>query len=409
MIPVSDAILGMEDLLGRYRQEGQVESTGAFTLDPKKAIEKLASFQLPGPHHWILKVVQTLDRSGATFVDISAGVRKVTVKSDAVPEGFTSIDDLLGHLLVDANHCDPSLRHLAAGLQGSLQTKPRRIGISMVCQGERRDYDLAAGGWREKGRESTSKDGSHFELILQRSVEEGLSSGWFALNTDIFDLFFRRPGSYDRESLVVHDYCQYASCEVLLDGKSISDRRFGQARYPGYDISKDVDPGKRKVSLFTSMFSQEDLIASAAVPKHHLVEHLVPAREGHKGFRLSEENHATVSNRGELPPGTGLERAYAIRMQFDPTARLYFVEDGVVIDKVDQALGCPGLVALIDARELGKDLSTLKILTDERFALIVEETRKVGQTLRQTALEHLERMPAPDFVAARLKSVATES
>ena len=188
MIPVSDAILGMEDLLGRYRQEGQVESTGAFTLDPKKAIEKLASFQLPGPHHWILKVVQTLDRSGATFVDISAGVRKVTVKSDAVPEGFTSIDDLLGHLLVDANHCDPSLRHLAAGLQGSLQTKPRRIGITMVCRGERRDYDLAAGGWREKGRESTSKDGSHFELILQRSVEEGLSSGWFALKP-IFSTF----------------------------------------------------------------------------------------------------------------------------------------------------------------------------------------------------------------------------
>lgn len=406
---MSDAILGMEDLLGRYREEGQVESTGAFTLDPKKAIEKLASFQLPGPHHWILKVVQTLDRSGASFVDISAGVRKVTVKSDAVPEGFTGIDELLGHLLVDPHHCDPCLRHLAAGLQGCLQTKPRRIGISMIHQGVRRDYELASGGWREKEQRATSRDGSHFELVLQRSVEEGLSSGWFALNTDIFDLFFRRPGSYDRESLVVHDYCLYASCEVLLDGKSISDRHFGEARYPGYDISKDRDPGKRKVSLFTSMFSQEDLIASAAVPKHHLVEHLVPAGQGHKGFRLSADNHATVSNRGELSPGTELERAYAIRMQFDPKARLYFVEDGVVIDKVDQALGCPGLVALVDARGLGKDLSTLKILTDERFSLVLEETRKAGQMLRQKALEHLERMPAPDFVAARLKSAATEA
>lgn len=401
---VSDGILGMEDLLGRYREAGQVDSTGTFTLDPKKAIEKLATFQLPSSYHWILKIVQGLHLSGAGRIDIKGGVHSVAVNSDTVPAGFTSIDDLLGHLLVDANHSDPCLRHLAAGLQGCLKTRPRQIQIALVQDGERRDYDLAAGGWRDRGRRSTETQGTVFQLVLNRSVEERLSSGWFALNTDIFDLFFRRPGSYDRENLVVHDFCQFSTCDVCLDGKSVSDRRFGHARYPGYDISRDPDPGKSKVSLMTSMFSQEDLVASAAVPKHHLVERLVPARSA-AGFRVSEENHATVSNRSELARGRGLERAYAIRMQLDPKARIYFIEDGVVIDSVDQSLNCPGLVALIDARDLGKDLSTLKVLKNDRFAQLLEEIREVGSELRQTALENLERMPAPGYVASRLKNV----
>ncbi len=399
---MSDAVLGMEDLLGRYREAGEIESTGSFTLDPKKAMEKLAAFQLPSSYHWILKVVQSLQLARATRVDISAGVHSVTVTADAIPEGFTSMDELIRHLLVDANHSNPCLRHLAAGLQGSLKTKPRQIHITLVEDGTRRDYDLASGGWRDRGSNPTDTSGTLFQLVLNRSVEERLSSSWFALNTDIFDLFFRRPGSYDRESQVAYDFCQFAICEVLLDGKPVSERRFGQPRYSGYDISRDRDPGKRKAPFLKSLFSQEDLVANAAAPKHHLAELLVPASSSPSGFGVSSENHATISNRDEIDLKLGLERAYAIRMQLDPKAKLYFVEDGVVIDSIDQALDCPGLVALIDARALGKDLSTLKILKDEKLAQVLQDAQEVGATLRQQVLENLKRMPAPNFVASRL-------
>lgn len=406
---MSDAVLGMEDLLGRYREAGQVESTGSFTLDPKKALEKLAAFQLPSSDHWILKVVQSLQLARATRVDISAGVHSVTVTADAIPEGFTNMDELIRHLLVDSNHSNPCLRHLAAGLQGSLKTKPRQIHITLVEDGTRRDYDLASGGWRDRGSKPTDSPGTAFQLVLNRSVEERLSSGWFALNTDIFDLFFRRPGSYDRENAVVYDFCQFSTCEVLLDGKSISERRFGQPRYSGYEISQDSNPGKRKAPFLKSLFSQEDLVANAAAPKHHLAELLVPATQSPAGFGVSSESHATLSNRGQIDVAQGLERAYAIRMQLDPKAKVYFVEDGVVIDSLDHAMDCPGLVALIDARNLDKDVSTLKILKNAKLTQVLEDVQEVGATLRQQILDNLKRMPAPNFVASRLGNSAAKT
>lgn len=402
---MADGIIGMEDLLGLYREAGQIDSTGSFTLDPRKAIEKLAEFQLPSSYHWILKVVQALHLAGASRIDIKAGVHSVSVNSDAVPAGFSSIDDLLGHLLTDANHCDPCLRHLAAGLQGSLKTRPRQIQIALVEQGKRRDYELTSGGWRDRGERAFEEAQTVFQLVLNRSVEERISSGWFALNTDIFDLFFRRPASYDRENLVVHDYCQFSSCEVMLDGKAVSDRRFGYPRFPGYDISSDPDPGRSRVPLLKSMFSQEELVANAAVPKHHLVEHLVPSASA-TGFKVSAHNHATVSNRAELDPEILLERAYAIRMALEPKARLYFVEDGVVIDSAEQDLDCPGLVALVEARALKKDLSTLKVLRDAAFDSVCEDVRRAGKDLLNTAWENLSRMPAPDYVASRLEKMS---
>ncbi len=393
----------MEDLLGRFREAGEVESTGAFTLDPKKALEKLSAFQLPSPHSWILKVIQSLQLSGSRKIDISAGVNRVSVVADSIPKGFVNIEELIGHLLMDSKHSDPALRHLAAGLQGSLQTRPRQIQITLIDDGQRRDYDLTSGGWRDRGSQPTNIEGSVFQLVLNRSVEERLSSGWFALNTDIFDLFFRRPGSYDRENQVAYDFCQFATCDVLLDGKSISERRFGQPRYSGYQIAHDRNPGKRKAPFFQSLFSQEDLVANAAVAKHHLAEHLVAASSDTPGFRVSSENHATISNRDQLDLSAGLERAYAIRMQLDAKAKLHFVEDGVVIDTYDQALECPGLVALIDARHLRKDVSTLKILKDDQLTALLKEVQQVAATLRQQVLDNLQRMPAPDFVASRLR------
>jgi hypothetical protein len=393
----------MEDLLGRYREAGQIDSTGSFTLDPKKAIEKLSEFSLPTPYHWIMKLIQSLHLSRAQYIDVAAGIHSVKVVSDAVPTGFHSMEDLLGHLLADPSRSDPALRHLAAGLQGSLAVRPREVRAVLTSEGKVRTYVLRSGGWREEDTRLEGSGRTAFELTLNRAFEERVSSSWFTLNTDIFDLFFRRPGAYDRENLVTYDACPFSGCAVRLSGKLISQRPFGYPRFPGYDIASDPEPGNRKVPLLKNMLSNTDLVANAADRRHHLVERVVPAEEG-SGFRLPPLSHATVTNRDRVDWSRhGLKEAYSIRMELMKKGLLVFIEDGVIIHtETPDDLLCTGLVALLDARSLKKDLTTLKIVHDERYRQVLSRVQEVWRELRQEVSDNIERMPARAHVAQHL-------
>lgn len=396
----------MDDLLGRYRAEGAQESSGSFTLDPKKALERLAKFQLPTVYHWVLKVLQCLNLAGATRVHVDAGIHKVVIAADAAPKGFSNMEDLLTQLLADPDDCTPSLRHLAAGLQGSLAVQPSQINLSIVSGGERRSYLLQAGGWRDGQREPDSSGRELFELRMVRNMSEKLGSGWFLLNTDIFDLVFKRRGSLDREYKVIDQFCNYSRCKITAGTRDTNDGRFGRPRFKGYDIRRDPDPGRARPATFQAMYEQ-NLIKSAAHVHHHLAEFVVPSDEP-GGFVLEPTSHATLTNRDqpeiqEAMVGNGFSRAYAIRMEMSNLTRIVFWEDGIMLAVKTVPTGCPGLVALVDARHLRKDLTTLQVLDDQKgLKDLEEEVKQVGLKLKKQILENLHLMPAPDYVEAYL-------
>lgn len=399
-------ILGVDDLLGRYRAAGETESSGTFTLDPKKALERLAQFQLPGPYHWVLKVIQSLHLSGARKIRMEAGVHKVLLTANAVPSGFDSMDDLLVQLLADADKSNPALRHLAAGLQGSLAVQPRQIQLHTVSQGERREYVLKAGGWRDGERAAVSTTGEHFELSLIRNLSEKLGHSWFLLNTDIFDLMFGRRGALDKENKVVFEFCDYAQCEITLGNRAVNESLFGRARFKGYDVRSDRNPGAARPSTLSSWFSETDLVAKAAHVHHHLAELVVPS-EIAGGFFLETTSHATLTNRidpqiREKASRNGLSRAYALRMDLAPLTLIFFWEDGVVIGKQTVSGNCPGLVALVNARDLGKDLTTLQVKDDDRLRAVLEEVQQAGEALRQQVRDNLSSMPAQSLIQSKL-------
>lgn len=401
---MSDTIIGIEDLIGRFTEEGTLDSSGGFTLDPKKAMEKLAKFALPSPYHWILKIVQSLSLSGAGVIDIKAGIGGVVVISDAVPKGFSCMDDLLGHLLADEDRCLPSLRHLAAGLQGSLAVSPLEVSLTLSDADEVSSYVLRSGGWREFKSKIKVAGGEKFKLVLRRSVRERIGSSWFTLNSDIFDLVFKKPKGLDRESAVVYEACKFTGCRVLLAGKEISIREFGRPRFGGYNIRSDPDPGARKVPIMQRFWGKDEHVEWVADRRHHLAEKLVPAKSG-LGFRVSAADDATLSNRSAL--GTypnGLSRAYAIRMELSEQTLLVFIDGGVIIDSQVVNLGCLGLVALIDASTLRKDLSTLKIVEGDQLAEIKHEAYQAWLELRQEIEENIEVMPPSSRLRKRMLS-----
>lgn len=396
---MSEQVIGVEDLVGRYRGAGKLDSSGSFTLDSRKALEKLASFALPSLYHWVLKVIQSLHRSRASQIDVMAGVLEVKIVSDGVLPSFNTIDDLLAHLLMEPGAGDPALRHLAMGLQGCLAVKPYEVRLSLTDSDKVRRFILRSGGWRDEVVEQARSGSQPFELILSRSVRERLGASWFAANTDILDMLFRRPKAYDRENAIIYESCSYAACRVTLAGRLVSQRNFGEARYPGYVAGTDSNGLS---SRLRSLLSGRELIGNAAVPGHHIIEYLTVSGPG-GGFRLTPTSEASLSNRLQLGDQLGnLSRAYAIRMELSRLARIVFIEDGVVIDSLLGESFCPGLVVLADAAHLRKDLTSFKVIKTSELEDFETEVRAMGDQLARRVAQSLDLMPAPELIRSIL-------
>ena len=405
-----EPILGVEDLLGRFRADGETESSGSFTLDPKKAMERLAQFALPGHYHWIVKVIQSLHLAGAREVRVDANVNSVTLKADCVPSGFDNITELLAQLLADADSSQPSLRHLAAGLQGSLAVSPSEIRLITVSQGEWREYLLKSEGWRDGESRPAPSQSDRFELRLIRNMSEKIGSSWFLLNTDIFDLILGKKSAWDRENKAIAGLCDYTRCAIKLGKRDPIERRFGRPRFQGYDIRKDPNPGAARPSGYARIFGESELLHGAAHPEHHLAEMVVPCSQGY-GFYLEPESHATVTNRTDpemvkAGQAGGFSAAYAIAWKLDPEARIAFWEDGVVLGYEKVNLGCPGLRALVNAKDLSKDVTTLKVREDSKLQEVLQEVKEAGIQLREQVLKNLNLMPEQDRIKRALKSLS---
>ena len=60
----------LEGMLEALTEQASRDSSGRFTLDPRKAIEKLSGFQLYGGQ-WALKIVQAAVAGGASSLELS--------------------------------------------------------------------------------------------------------------------------------------------------------------------------------------------------------------------------------------------------------------------------------------------------------------------------------------------------
>lgn len=403
-----DKILGLEDLLGRYRADGVADSSGSFTIDPKKAMERLAEASFEDKYYWILKVIQSLHCSGASQIVVDAGVKSVVLKADVVPQGLGSIHELLAQLLSDSRQADPALRHLAAGLQGSLAVSPNEIRLLAVDDGEQREYLLRAGGWRDGDTHPAPGKPSYFELRLIRNLSEKLGASWFLLNTDIFDLLFGKKGALDRENKVIAQLCNYSRCSVVLGKREMQDRQWGLPRFKGYDIHADSSPGTTKPSGFATWIGDIELVDGWAHPQHHLVEMVVPAGEPGAGFLLDPVSHATLTNRQDPEvlsqwQQNGVEMAVAISAKLDREAVLFFWDDGVLLGQRKISLDCPGLRAMVNAREFGKDITTFKVVDDKKSEELYARLREAGEQLKQKLKENLHLYPVRQRIVKELR------
>lgn len=119
-----------------------------FTIDPDKALQKLGRLQLPGPDHYLLKLVQGAVQSGAERLRIDVGWRYLVMEFVPLGEVEPNLYGLLGpacatrSLAVGINSCPYPLRWeqdrtawmFAAGRSWQEKLSTPRQGVRILVQ-----------------------------------------------------------------------------------------------------------------------------------------------------------------------------------------------------------------------------------------------------------------------------------
>ena len=110
--------------LDEVRTEGSLDSSGTFTLDAAALPTKLGKHQLPSPHYYVLKLVQSAVAGGASMIRFR---RSLGGDLEVVFDGklWTQMElDQLSHYALGAAPHQRHLMHLSVAVQAILALNP---------------------------------------------------------------------------------------------------------------------------------------------------------------------------------------------------------------------------------------------------------------------------------------------
>lgn len=127
--------LPLDQLLKDASTLGQLDSEGTFTIAGDAALGKLASFQLPRPSAWILKIVQAAVASKAPRLDIRQGNETTDFTFRAKSE--LSVEEIKAALMSPQVTGSPTVENLAVGLRTVGFGDKRNFTLLVEHQGRR--------------------------------------------------------------------------------------------------------------------------------------------------------------------------------------------------------------------------------------------------------------------------------
>ncbi|MBM3462059.1 MAG: hypothetical protein FJX76_08165 [Armatimonadetes bacterium] len=120
----------MSDILHHLRTAGELDSQGHFSLDKRKAQDKMREFQLVDAHDYVLKLIQAAVAGGATKIEVTADAASVTLLCHGWTLERALLEQPFDGLFIAQESVDGAfLRHLAIGLNAALALQPERLEV----------------------------------------------------------------------------------------------------------------------------------------------------------------------------------------------------------------------------------------------------------------------------------------
>ena len=338
------AELQLEDLLRQLHEDGQKESSGAFSIDLEKATPKLRKFLLQNPFHYGLKLVQAGVAAGAVKIVFDIGDKGVTALLSGAGFEYGSMSIIFHYLLdADTSGATRAYRHLAIGINALVSLGASRIVVS--------SWDGARGyksRWRSGDQkvsdfqESPQKE-PYLKLEMTRSGGEVAAGIWRKLNRDVIALASARRSTMDREQGSIIDRCFCCPVPTVVNGRLVS-------------RSYRTEP----LSPIAGAVRYASDVACLQVPASD-------ARTS--GLRLPGPwtSEMLFAPEGKTAAGERCLAVLLLSRHWPRESDLLILEDGVLLGRQQLYLGHPGVTALICGSAFTLDLTGLVLSRDEVY------------------------------------------
>ncbi|MBX3169927.1 MAG: hypothetical protein KF760_21160 [Candidatus Eremiobacteraeota bacterium] len=116
---------GTEDYIKLLQQEADFQSSGRFSLEAKKALQKMQKFRLQDPAEYILQLVSCAVMRGASLIQMEIGGRDIRVGFDGEPFTARELEDIFECASQESQQpLTASGAHLAIALQAMRTYNP---------------------------------------------------------------------------------------------------------------------------------------------------------------------------------------------------------------------------------------------------------------------------------------------
>ena len=407
--------------IGQYLEqvrEGELESSGVFTLDWAKAQEKLGKYQSEIPGLWLFKALQAAVSSGAPrlFVEQSSSMTRAWFE----PKDVDGLLDALRTL-------DPAKERRLHHFQTALQA------LCSIAQAPA--HSVFLGGFRFKAENGVLGERSRLELPPNRFGYERTypKGGWFG-----------NRGTQVDEAMFLQEIGRFAPIPIYVDGRLLNDPMVNKP--PGLRLGVGIaplitrprpalppttlervvltqaalperlcvcDPASRNCAFFLTRQGVISGLGKQVTYQEWVDEDGVPMCESiadcnllrtqlRAPYRYFDSKIERSDQDVQIWPdyNRGLTaltvRGYlASDLYKRGPGRVYFVKDGVAMKPIDLGIEFQGCLALWSAPEVNTDLSQLQVLRDD---VAERELEKVRRHYRQAAKHALDlESNAPQF------------
>lgn len=351
------------DPLQRYLQQqssdGQLESSGSFTLVWKKAQEKLRQFQLESPAHYVLKLVQAAVSAGAPRVDFRIGAKELYCYFCLGTNSSELALDSVAAALATPPAEECPLRHLIVGLNASFMGNPQDIlwGVWDHLEG---DAILFA--------QDQSDQHTGLPHPLPKVARAGEKLYVFRLTRP------KRAGSAEEHALLV-ERCGYSPVPIYVDSKMVESPR-PRLDKPSFDLSVTrpyfllrhlQNPTSGQIGV--RLGDPRDWLLSGEFRRRPNPSHDCLKRQP---YLLHLDPETALSGNSER---TRCTASVSLDTNLEGNSYLYLVRFGVTM-KTIQLGACPfGADVIMEGEKLKVDISEFNVVQDTAFKSSRTEAR----------------------------------
>lgn len=342
----------LNQLISDLSVSGEADSSGAFTISPEQAREKLSQFALFKTRQYVVNVVASAVAGGASTIKVRTAPCRITFDYDGEPLSEHDLHSLWNQLLSPTS---PRLHELAMALNAARRLSTQRIQVESWSEGELWRLEVVGD-----------------ELRVSRSEEPGEGT-----KVTVVESSWSNPKAWlfgPSEDLFLLGVTYLGPSQLMLNDRSLRRNvRFGHS--PGCAAWRHLTPAAPEAARLR-VEQPEPLVAP---------------------FCASDVADS----------GSDLEAVITLGSTEEcQRERLLLLCHGIAVPRPARALGYPFASAVVVAKGLRKNLSHSDLVEDEVYGKLLEELRCQTEALIVSRLD--DPRPLPDSVALPLYAQSDE-